>query len=186
MPASTAPTHRGIHRRQPQPHGQLGTRRNLETHFIHPPIPHTTQTRIHRNRPQNLQWHPGFSPQSRLPHCGWPPISQHRRHQRRRFTRCSCGQRLQQHHLHPHQHHPHRWHHPHLRPHSRLPHWEWPLFSQHRRHQRRRETRCSNGEREPHRQHQHAPLHHLHPHQHHPHRRHHPHLRPQSRLPHWQ
>src|SRR4028119_2185583 len=152
---STAPTHRGIHRRQPQPHGQPRTRRNLETHFIHPPIPHKTQTRPHRNRPQNLQRHPGFRPQSRLPR--WALVSQHRRHQRRRFTRCSNDERWQ--HLHPHQHHPHRRHHPHLRPQSRLLHWAWAL-SHHRRLQLGRETRCSNGEQEQ--------RHHLHPHQHHP------------------
>src|SRR4028119_1447934 len=92
MPDPPPPTHRGFHRRQPQPHGQPRTRRDLETHFMHPPIPHTTQTRPHRNRPQNLQRHPGFSPQSRLPHWGWPQISQHRRLQRRRETRCSCGE----------------------------------------------------------------------------------------------
>src|SRR4028119_1478283 len=123
IPDSTAPTHRGFHRRQPQPHGQLGTRRNLETHFIHPPTPPSAQTRPHRNRPQNLQRHPGFSPQCRLPHWAWPHFSQHRRLQRRRFTRCSCGEPLQQHHLHPPQHHNHRHPHPHLRPQSRLPHW---------------------------------------------------------------
>jgi hypothetical protein len=65
----------------------------------------------------------GLAPKVDFP-TGMAPISQHRRLQRRRFTRCSCGEHLQQHHLHPHQHHPHRRHHPHLRPQSRLPHWE--------------------------------------------------------------
>src|SRR4028119_332207 len=146
IPDSTAPTHRGFHRRQPQPHGQRSTRRNLETHFIHPPIPSSAQTPIHRNRPQKLQRHPGFRPQSRLPHWEWPLFSQHRRLQRRRFTRCSCDEPLQQHHLHPHQHYPHRRHHPHLLPQSRLHRWGFAHSSQHRRLQRRRCTRCSCGE----------------------------------------
>jgi hypothetical protein len=58
----------------------------------------------------------------------------------------AVANRFQQQHLHPHQHHPHRRHHPHLRPQSRLKHWGWPRFSQHRRLQRRPETRCSCGE----------------------------------------
>src|SRR4028119_1854526 len=127
IPDSTAPTHRGFHHRQPQPHGQLRTRRNLETHFIHPPIPHTTQTRPHRNRPQKLQRHPGFSPQSRLPHWGSPHFSQHPRLHPRRPP----PQKLQRH--------------PGFSPQSRLPHWGSPHVSQHRRLQRRRFTRCSCG-----------------------------------------
>ena len=112
---STPPPHRRQNRRQPPPHRQQRTGRQLEHLPTHPPIPHTTQTPLHRNHPQNLQRHPEFSLQSRL-HCwDWPPFSQHRRLQRRRKTRLSCDELLQQHHLHPPQHNYNRRHHPHLR-----------------------------------------------------------------------